>query len=67
MVVWRGDLLVGGEFTSVGNVPIYYVARWDGISWKPLGSGINYIVNALAVYGSDLVAGGLFYGLAAYP
>jgi hypothetical protein len=26
------------------------MARWDGASWSPLGSGMNQWVNTLAVY-----------------
>src|SRR5207247_1634521 len=36
------------------------VAKWDGNSWTALGSGMNGLVLALAVSGSDLYAGGLF-------
>ena len=32
-------LYAGGQFTTVGGVPAIGVARWDGISWSPLGSG----------------------------
>jgi hypothetical protein len=40
------------------------VARWDGASWSPLGSGTNSFVYALTVYddggGAALYAGGAF-------
>ena len=36
------------------------IAKWDGSSWSALGSGMNGYVNALAVSGSDLYAGGFF-------
>src|SRR5438552_1705515 len=36
------------------------IARWNGSSWTGLGSGMNDIVYALAVSGSDLYAGGYF-------
>ena len=61
-----GTLYAGGFFTTAGGVPANRVARWDGSSWAPLGSGISsggmyYWVGALAV-GSDgtLYAGGGF-------
>ncbi len=58
-----GDLVVGGEFTSIGGVPVNYIARWNGSSWSALGSGMNPHgpVRALAVLpNGDLVAGGAF-------
>jgi hypothetical protein len=37
------------------------IARWDGLKWSPLGSGMNGPVYALAVLpNGDLVAGGAF-------
>src|SRR5262245_41187669 len=45
--------------TAGGSVANYMV-KWDGNSWSGLGSGMNRIVNALAVSGSDLYAGGYF-------
>src|SRR5207253_2588729 len=58
-----GNLYIGGRFTVVGNVIANGVAKWDGSRWKALSSGmggLNPYVNALAVSGSDLYAGGSF-------
>lgn len=30
-----------GSFSTIGGVPIHGIARWDGRSWQPLGSGIS--------------------------
>ena len=58
------DLIVGGLFTSAGNVPAHNVARWDGANWHALGSGagegLDGTVYTLAVYGGSLYAGGYF-------
>jgi hypothetical protein len=62
------DVFVGGTFTSAGGttVPANHVARWDTISstWSSLGTGANNGTNndveALAVSGSDVYAGGQF-------
>ncbi len=46
------NLFVGGSFSSAGGVPSNSVARWDGTSWYPLGSGLSgdwVEVNALVV------------------
>jgi HYR domain-containing protein len=50
--------------TTAGGVPANWIARWDGASWSALGSGVDGIVHALAVYddgsGPALYAGGRF-------
>ncbi|MCX6917134.1 MAG: hypothetical protein NT167_29530, partial [Verrucomicrobia bacterium] len=59
------DLYVGGQFTYATNggpstVNANGIAKWDGISWSALGSGMNGGVSALALWGTDLYAGGSF-------
>jgi hypothetical protein len=65
-----GHLCIGGEFTSVSNVPAQQIACWDGKSWYPLGVGVNERVYALAFDpGGELYAAGYFTeagGLPAY-
>lgn len=34
------SLIAGGTFTTIGGVEANHVARWDGIRWSPLGSGL---------------------------
>jgi hypothetical protein len=61
------NLYAGGQFTTAGGIPATNIAKWDGNAWSALGSGITpsdpgvgWGVNALAVSGSDLYAGGYF-------
>ncbi len=62
-----GSLYAGGSFTTAGGVTANDIARWDGVAWHPLGSGMastypGYsLVYALA-FGLDgtLYAGGHF-------
>lgn len=65
----NGDLIIGGSFTSLGSVAADAVARWDGSSWSPLGSGMtgtifggsNSVVTALLVLpDGDIIAAGDF-------
>ncbi len=57
-------LYVGGIFTAANGQPGNYVAKWDGKSWSPLGSGMNNAVAALTVFddgsGPALYVGGSF-------
>jgi len=56
-----GTLVAGGDFTTAGGNLANRIARWNGITWSPLGSGFTDSVNALAVLpNGDLVAGGSF-------
>ena len=65
----NGDLYAGGNFTEAGtNSSFYYnrIAKWNGSSWSPLGSGssssgVNDTVYSLAFDGNrNLYAGGEF-------
>ncbi|MBL8876832.1 MAG: hypothetical protein JNM86_13635 [Phycisphaerae bacterium] len=65
-VLPNGDLVAGGKFTQAGGSPASNIARWDGSTWSPMGSGMSGLagpgVFALLVLPSgDLIAGGTFY------
>jgi hypothetical protein len=49
------NLYAGGEFSSYNHL-----ARWDGTSWTPLGSGTDGPVTSLAIIDSILYVGGDF-------
>lgn len=34
-------LYAGGEFTSIGGTPAIRIAKWNGVAWSALGSGMN--------------------------
>jgi trimeric autotransporter adhesin len=61
-------LYAGGSFLSAGGAPAARIARWDGVSWSALGSGIQghslTEVVALAAFddgrGMAIYAGGFF-------
>ncbi|MCC6143167.1 MAG: hypothetical protein IT368_05105 [Candidatus Hydrogenedentes bacterium] len=54
---YAGKLVIGGSFSAAGGVSAANIAAWDGILWSPLGSGLDSSVNALAVFGGELIAG----------
>ena len=55
IAVSGSDVYVGGAFSSVyssGTSPVagtLRIAKWDGSAWSALGSGVNNVVNALAL------------------
>lgn len=60
LVVYRDTLFVGGAFTFLCGVNVNYIAKWNGTSWIPIGSGMGSYVRALTVYRGDLIAAGDF-------
>jgi hypothetical protein len=63
LAVYQNDLIVGGIITHAGDVPANSIARWNGTSWSPLGTGLGGAVNAMTVYppgGGELIASGIF-------
>jgi hypothetical protein len=59
LTVFDGDVIAVGRFTAAGGVSAGYVARWDGLSWQPMG-GVNAPVYAVTSFDGDLVVGGSF-------
>ncbi len=58
-----GDIVVGGEFSMAGSIPVNRIARFNTPSgvWSALGAGVNGQVNALLTLpGGDLIVGGSF-------
>lgn len=64
--VYNGNLYAGGLFTRAGGQDAPNIARWDGTSWSPLGSGVQQPDNFATVYWlsadpTTLYAGGYFF------
>ncbi|MGE3877495.1 MAG: hypothetical protein AB7I19_00385 [Planctomycetota bacterium] len=57
-----GDLVIGGSFPTISGVAMNHVARWDGNSFHPLGSGLaGESVDALITLDNgDIIVGGSF-------
>ncbi len=65
LTVYAGKLIAGGNFHMAGGVTANCIAQWNGNSWSNLAQGMSAffylpMVFALEVYGSDLIAGGMF-------
>ncbi len=58
-----GHLYAGGTFDRIESVPAENIARWNGLTWQPLGPGLTGgesfgSVRTLRVFRGDLIAGG---------
>ena len=61
VVLPNGDLIAGGNFTSIGGVSASRVARWNGTTWLPLGVGVDPLVYAMtSLPNGDLIVAGTF-------
>jgi hypothetical protein len=66
MCMYRGDLFIGGNFTSAAGVSASRFARWDGTEWSEPGGGTNWEVCALYEYKDELYLGGYFDTVSGY-
>ena len=65
MVFDSNKLYVGGTFSNAGSMAVNNIAVWNGTTWSTLGTGVGGVnnydqVDALAVNGSTVYAGGDF-------
>jgi len=68
LFVSDGSLYAGGNFNFSGTDSVNFIARWDGITWTGLGSGVGVneypgssaTVFAITSYNGDIIAGGGF-------
>lgn len=66
LAVYNGELYAAGRFTKAGGVPCSNIAKWNGTSWSPVGTGITNAPNSLRevwcmhVFNNQLFVGGYF-------
>ncbi len=74
----NGDVYAGGIFDGAGDQLASGIARWNGVSWAPLGGGLTGVhtflsgvthgwAQSLAFVGTDLIAGGDFTAAGGVP
>jgi hypothetical protein len=62
LTTFQGELIAAGLFDGAGGGPARNIARWNGSSWRQLGTGIeDGVVTCLNTFGVELVAGGLLH------
>lgn len=60
MKVYRGELILGGDFPTIEGTTMNHIARFDGTNWLPMGSGMDGRVTKLTTFNGDLIALGDF-------
>jgi hypothetical protein len=60
LAVHQGQLVVAGDFTHAGELPVRNIVLWDPTTqlWSAIGSGVGAGVYALASDGTNLYVGG---------
>lgn len=48
-VLPNGELIVGGQLSSIDGVAVNHIARWNGSTWSPLGNGVPGYVRSMKV------------------
>lgn len=56
----NGDLIACGSFTEIEGVAANNIARFDGSTWQPMGTGLDDAGTKLSLAGSDLIVSGDF-------
>jgi hypothetical protein len=59
---YRGDLVIGGRFRSIGGLPMSVAARWDGSRWIAMTAGAppDLEVRSGLQFGDDFYAAGSY-------
>jgi hypothetical protein len=55
-------LYAGGVFTDADGIPVSGIAKWNGVSWSPIGMGIlsGLSINSMVMKDGELIVGGTF-------
>jgi len=56
-----GDLVAGGRFSMIGGIPANRIARWNGVGWAALGSGMDGEVHAISPLPDGKIAAAGFF------
>ena len=71
LAVYNGELYAGGNFDNAGGSTVNRIAKWDGTTWSPVGTGVSggssVGVFSFAVYNGELYAGGTFTNAGGIP
>ncbi|MFH1143221.1 MAG: FlgD immunoglobulin-like domain containing protein [Candidatus Eisenbacteria bacterium] len=58
---YEGSVVAAGDLLFAGDAPVRTIARWDGSEWQAFPCDFNGIVNALELFGGELIAAGTLH------
>ena len=59
---FQDQLIMAGDFKSVGRIPIQGIAAWDGTKWSGLGTGLGWgLANRPSVYAVSVEKNVLYF------
>ena len=66
LTTYKNELYVGGDFDEINDVPAVGIARYNGVNWESVDSGMQNCCGngenwALYVWNNKLYAGGSYY------
>ena len=60
LAYWQEDLYASGDFHSIGDPSMEFIARFNGTEWEVVGGGMDGPVRSLRAYPDGLYAAGWF-------
>ncbi len=60
LLIYGGQLYVGGSFSTIGGTTVNNIARWTGSNWLTVSTGTNGTVRSFGLSGANLIVGGSF-------
>ena len=57
---WSGELLVVGDFVNIGSTLANHIARFNGSSFLPWGSGHTQAISSIGIYNGNIAIGSSF-------
>ena len=55
LTIFNNELVVSGEFTVAGGVPVNHIAKWNGTSWSAFTTGVAFHVSYIGVYNNEFI------------
>jgi trimeric autotransporter adhesin len=65
--VYKDELVAGGVFDAAGGQSALNIARFDGSTWKPLGTGVDNQPLCMREFNGQLWVGGSFWNAGGVP
>ncbi|MFA6045936.1 MAG: hypothetical protein WC718_13220 [Phycisphaerales bacterium] len=60
---YQGQLIAAGLFTATqGDAPLSHIARWNGVTWQPLGTGVTDPSSDATIWCMTEMPDGLYVG-----